>query len=275
MKDALQPIAAVLHKIVPMATDNHLFSFLPEQPMALAPGQFIEITLPGVGSFPVSSCDRVRDGLITACIRRAGRVTEALYQLEKGDVIGLRGPFGKGFPVELFKDQDALLIAGGLGMSPLRGLLQALLDDHHRKARIIVLYGSRKPEALLFREELVELSKEPQVEVRFSVDFAETLPSLDGRVVCEIGLVNELLSGLDFAPRRTIAAVCGPPALYHCILEELALIGIPAAKIFATLERRMRCGVGECCHCVAAGRYICKDGPVFNLEKLRTMTEAI
>jgi sulfhydrogenase subunit gamma (sulfur reductase) len=275
MKDALQPIAAVLHKIVPMATDNHLFSFLPEQPMALAPGQFVEITLPGVGSFPVSSCDRVRDGLITACIRRAGRVTEALYQLEKGDVIGLRGPFGKGFPVELFKDQDALLIAGGLGMSPLRGLLQALLDDHHRKARIIVLYGSRKPEALLFREELVELSKEPQVEVRFSVDFAETLPSLDGRVVCEIGLVNELLSGLDFAPRRTIAAVCGPPALYHCILEELALIGIPAAKIFATLERRMRCGVGECCHCVAAGRYICKDGPVFNLEKLRTMTEAI
>jgi sulfhydrogenase subunit gamma (sulfur reductase) len=275
MKDALQPIAAVLHKIVPMATDNHLFSFLPEQPMALAPGQFIEITLPGVGSFPVSSCDRVRDGLITACIRRAGRVTEALYQLERGDVIGLRGPFGKGFPVELFKDQDALLIAGGLGMAPLRGLRQALLDDHLRKARIIVLYGSREPEALLFREELVELSKEPQVEVRFSVDFAETLPSLDGRVVCKIGLVNELLSGLAFAPRRTIAAVCGPPALYHCILEELALIGIPAAKIFATLERRMRCGVGECCHCVAAGRYICKDGPVFSLEQLRTMTEAI
>jgi sulfhydrogenase subunit gamma (sulfur reductase) len=275
MKDALQPIAAVLHKIVPMATDNHLFSFLPEQPMALAPGQFIEITLPGVGSFPVSSCDRVRDGLITACFRRAGRVTEALYQLERGDVIGLRGPFGKGFPVELFKDQDALLIAGGLGMAPLRGLLQALLDDHLRKARIIVLYGSREPEALLFREELVELSKEPQVEVRFSVDFAETLPSLDGRVVCKIGLVNELLSGLAFAPRRTIAAVCGPPALYHCILEELALIGIPAAKIFATLERRMRCGVGECCHCVAAGRYICKDGPVFSLEQLRTMTEAI
>ncbi len=275
MKDALQPVAAVLHNIVPMATDNHIFSFLPEQPMALAPGQFVEITLPGVGSFPVSACDQVRDGLITACIRRAGRVTEALYQLEMGDVIGLRGPFGKGFPLELFKDQDALLIAGGLGMAPLRGLLQALLDDPHRKARIIVLYGSREPEALLFREELVELSKEAQIEVRFSVDFAETLPSLDDRVVCKIGLVNELLTDLNFAPRQTVAAVCGPPALYHCILEELALIGIPAAKIFATLERRMRCGVGECCHCVAAGRYICKDGPVFSLEQLRTMTEAI
>jgi sulfhydrogenase subunit gamma (sulfur reductase) len=275
MKEDLQPVAAVLHEIVPMATDNHLFSFLPEQPMALAPGQFVEITLPGIGNFPVSACDPVRNGLITSCIRRAGRVTEALYQLEQGDVVGLRGPFGNGFPLQRFKDQEALLIAGGLGMAPLRALLQTLLDDQGRKSRIIVLYGSREPEALLFREELVKLSKEQQIELRFSVDFAETLPSLDGRVVCKIGLVNELLAGLTFAPRKTVAAVCGPPALYHCILEELALIGIPAAKIFATLERRMRCGVGECCHCVAAGRYICKDGPVFSLEQLRTMTEAI
>ena len=275
MTDALHPVAAVLHEIVPMAADNHLFSFFPEQPMALAPGQFVEITLPGIGSFPVSSCDQVRDGLITACIRRAGRVTEALYQLEQGDVVGLRGPFGKGFPLQRFKDQDALLIAGGLGMAPLRALLQTLLDDQGRKSRIIVLYGSREPEALLFREELVELSKEGKIELRFSVDFAETLPRLGGRVICKIGLVNELLADLPFAPRKTIAALCGPPALYHCILEELALIGIPAAKIFATLERRMRCGVGECCHCVAAGRYICKDGPVFSLEQLRTMTEAI
>jgi sulfhydrogenase subunit gamma (sulfur reductase) len=275
MTDALQPVAAVLHEIVPMAEDNHLFSFFPEQPMALTPGQFVEITLPGIGSFPVSSCDQVRNGLITSCIRRAGRVTEALYRLEEGDVVGLRGPFGKGFPLELFRDQDALLIAGGLGMAPLRALLHTLLNDHHRKGRIIVLYGSRQPEMLLFREELVQLSLERQIELRFSVDFAEELPSLAGRVVCKIGLVNELLAELEFSQRNTTAAVCGPPALYHCILEELALIGIPAAKIFATLERRMRCGVGECCHCVVAGHYICKDGPVFSLEQLRKMTDAI
>lgn len=275
MKEALQPVDAVLHNIVPMTTDNHLFSFLPEQPMAIAPGQFVEITLPGIGSFPVSSCDRGCDGLVTSCIRRAGRVTEALYQLETGDVVGLRGPFGKGFPLELFQGQDALLIAGGLGMAPLRALLKTLLVDERRKNRIIVLYGSRQPEALLFREELLELSKKQQIELLFSVDFAETLPSLADHVVCKIGLVNELLADLNFAPRQTVAAVCGPPALYHCILEELALIGVPATKIFATLERRMRCGVGECCHCVVAGRYICKDGPVFSLEQLRKMTGAI
>jgi NAD(P)H-flavin reductase len=275
MKDALQPVAAVLHEIAPMTTDNHLFTFLAGQPLALAPGQFIEITLPGVGSFPVSACDQVHDRLITSCIRRAGRVTEALYQLEKGDRVGLRGPFGKGFPLEVFKDQDALLIAGGLGMAPLRALLKTLLEEHERKNKIIVLYGSRQPQALLFREELLELSKEQRIELRSSVDFAEDLPSLAGRVVCKIGLVNELLADLDFAPRQTVAAVCGPPALYHCILEELALIGIPATKIFATLERRMRCGIGECCHCVVAGRYICQEGPVFSLERMRSMTGAI
>ena len=275
MTETLQPAIAVLQKIMPLVADNYLFSFLPEQLMELAPGQFIEISIPGVGSFPVSSCDLVRNGLITSCIRRAGRVTEALYQLEAGDIVGLRGPFGNGFPLELFDGQDALLIAGGLGMAPLRSLLRALLDNQKRQGKIILLYGSREPEALLFHDELIELSREGRVEVRLTVDFAETLPHPYDRIVCKIGLVNELLTDLDFAPSRTVAAVCGPPALYHCVLEELALLGIPAAKIFATLERRMRCGVGACCHCVVAGRYICKEGPVFSLEQLRSMVGAI
>ena len=275
MNDVLHPIPAVLEKIEPMVADNYLFSFLPGLPMALSPGQFFEISIPGVGSFPVSSCDLVDNGRIHSCIRRAGRVTEALYQLEAGDVIGLRGPFGNGFPLEHFAGQAALLIAGGLGMAPLRGLLRALLADRQRLERIIVLYGSRQPEALLFFDELVELSQQQRIALRFSVDFAESLPGPCQRVLCKIGLVSELLQDLDFAPRHTVAAVCGPPALYRCVLEELALMGIPPAKIFATLERRMRCGIGECCHCVAGGCYICKDGPVFSLEQLRSMAGAI
>jgi len=271
----LQPIPAVLEKNVPMVVDHHLFSFRPDQPLALGPGQFVEISIPGVGSFPVSSCDLVHDGLIRACIRRTGRVTEALYQLEMGDFVGLRGPFGNGFPVEQFDGHDALLIAGGLGMAPLRALLQTLIGDHDRKERVILLYGSRDQETLLFRDELIALSNQGRVDVRFSVDFAESLPGPCDRIVCKVGLVNELLTDLDFAPRNTVAAVCGPPALYRCVLEELSLIGVPATKIFATLERRMRCGIGECCHCVVGGQYICKDGPVFSLAQLRNMKEAI
>lgn len=270
-----QPVPAVLEKIVPLLDDNHLFVLRPATPLALAPGQFVEISIAGVGSFPVSSCDLVRDGCIHACIRRAGRVTAALYRLEEGAVVGLRGPLGNGFPLARFAGQDALLIAGGLGMAPLRGLLQALLADSRRREKIIVLYGSRQPEALLFFDELVDLSRQGRITVSFSVDFAETLPEPQGRIFCKIGLVTELLAGLEFAPRKTIAAVCGPPALYRCVLEELALMGLPPADIYATLERRMRCGVGICCHCVAAGRYVCRDGPVFSLEQLRNMAGAI
>jgi NAD(P)H-flavin reductase len=174
----------------------------------------------------------------------------------------------------MFAGQDALLIAGGLGMAPLRALLKALLDDR-QTGKIILLYGSREPESLLFRDELIELSARGRVDVRFSVDFAEVLPGPCDRVLCKIGLVSELLEDLDFVPRKTIAAVCGPPALYRCVLEELALMGLPPARIFATLERRMRCGIGECCHCVVGGRYICKEGPVFSLKELRDMEGAI
>ena len=275
MNDALKPMTAVLEKVAPMVVDNSLFTFLPEEPIPVAPGQFIEINLPGVGSFPVSACDLVHDSRIVSCIRRTGRVTDALYNLEAGDTIGLRGPFGNGFPLDLFDGKDALLIAGGLGMAPLRALLRSLLDDHKRQGKIILLYGSREPGSLLFYDELVELSHQGQVEVRFSVDFAETLPGPSSKVFCRIGLVNELLSDLDFIPGKTVAVVCGPPALYRCVLEELALIGMSATNIFATLERRMRCGVGKCCHCVAGGKYICKDGPVFTLEQLRSMVGAI
>ncbi len=276
MMHDLQPVPAVLVKIVPMVVDNHLFAFRPEQPLAdIMPGQFVEVSISGVGSFPVSSCDLVRDGRIMSCIRRAGRVTDALYRLKEGDTVGLRGPFGNGFPLQRFAGHDVLLIAGGLGMAPLRGLLQALLEDHDRQGRIMVLYGSREPGGLLFYDELVGLSQQGRISVRFSVDFAETLPGPHPQVFCRIGLVSELLEGLQFAPRRTVAAVCGPPALYRCVLEELALTGIAPARIFVTLERRMRCGIGECCHCVTGGRYICRDGPVFSLEQLRGMAGAI
>jgi NAD(P)H-flavin reductase len=274
MSHTLLPFPAVIDSIDQTVVDNHVFTFLPERHIELVPGQFIEISIPGVGAFPVSPCDLVREGLVSSCIRRTGRVTEALYLLEAGDTIGLRGPFGNGFPLESFVGQDALLIAGGLGMAPMRALLQALLENE-QVGKIILLYGSREPGVLLFRDELLALSDQKRIDVRFSVDFAEILPGSVGGIFCRIGLVTELLADLDFNPRNTVAAVCGPPALYHCVLEELALMGLSTAKVFATLERRMRCGIGECCHCVVGGRYICKDGPVFSLEELRSMAGAI
>jgi NAD(P)H-flavin reductase len=275
MSETLTPMPALLEAVWPMVEDNHVFTFLPEQALEVHPGQFVEISLPGVGSFPVSTCQPVENNRIVSCIRRAGRVTEALYRLQPGDGVGLRGAFGNGFDLQSFAARDLLLIAGGLGMAPLRALLLALLAETQSERRIILLYGSREPKTLLFRDELIELSRMKKIDLSFSVDFAVGFNSFCEETVCRLGLVNELLHDLEFAPANTVAAVCGPPALYRCVLGELAALGIAAERIFATLERRMRCGIGECCHCVTAGRYICREGPVFSLSELRSMPGAI
>ncbi|TLM65188.1 MAG: oxidoreductase [Deltaproteobacteria bacterium] len=275
MNAGFLPMPARIVAIEPLDRDHRLFSLRPAQPFDLRPGQFVEITIPGVGAFPVSACAPVAAGLLTSCIRRAGRVTEALFQLESGALLGVRGPFGNGFPVETFYGSDPLLIAGGLGIAPLRALLHALLAIPERVGRITLLYGTREPGALLFREELAGLAATGRIDLRLSVDFAEELSLEEWGVACEVGLVNDLLRAVTFDPARTVAALCGPPGLYRCLIEELARAGIPPQRIFATLERRMRCGIGECCHCVTGGVFLCREGPVFSLDRLRSMEGAI
>jgi NAD(P)H-flavin reductase len=269
------PIPARIERIDRTMPD-HLFDFRLASPLEAAPGQFVELSVPGVGAFPVSTAAFGPDRhLFQACIRRAGKVTSALYRMEEGDEVGLRGPFGNGFPLADFTGRDFLLVAGGLGIAPLRGLLQALLARRERVGEIILLYGAREPETILFREELEDLAEAGQLRLCFSVDFSSELPWAADAFICKVGLVTELLKDLRFSPENTVAAVCGPPSLYSCVPEELASLGIPPERIFATLERRMKCGVGECCHCVTAGLYICREGPVFTLEQLRRMENAI
>lgn len=269
------PCPTLIERIEPLVAEHRLFTFRPQRPLAPAPGQFVEVSLAGIGAFPVSACDPVRDGCIRSCIRRAGRVTEALFRLPAGAEVGLRGPFGNGFPLAAFAGSDALLIAGGLGMAPLRALLHTLLDDDAWGGRVMLLYGAREPGAVLFRGELADLAAAGRIELHMAVDFAEEFPCREVGVNCRLGVVPELLGEVVFDPARTVVAVCGPPALYRCLLEQLAATGISPARIFATLERRMRCGVGECCHCVTGGVFLCQEGPVFALDRLRTMEGAI
>jgi NAD(P)H-flavin reductase len=269
------PVPALIEAVDRSVHDNHLFTFRLSRPLEVVPGQFLELSLTGAGAFPVSSAAFGSHDRFVACIRKAGRVTAALYRHSIGAEVGLRGPFGNGFPLDEFWGRDVLLVAGGLGMAPLRGLLQALLSRRKAVGEIMLLYGSREPEALLFRDELEGLAARGLLRLRFSVDFATELPWSRGSFVCKVGLVPELLENLAFVPQKTTAAVCGPPGLYQCVPEELAALGIAPERIFLTLERRMKCGVGQCCHCVTAGTYICREGPVFSLEKLRTMEGAL
>jgi NAD(P)H-flavin reductase len=269
------PLPATLAAIDTALPDNHLFHFHLPQPLPIAPGQFVELSLPGIGAFPVSPVTWPTSDLLHLCIRRVGRATSALYRLPIGASVGIRGPFGRGFPLEDFRGRDVLLLAGGLGMVPLRTLLHWLLAHRREIGEITLLYGSYDAGRLLFRRELEESAAAGRIRIAFSVDAPGEEARSAGSIPCRLGVVGDLLTDFNFNPATTVAAVCGPPVLYQHVLEKLADAGIPAAAIYASLERRMKCGVGQCCHCVTAGVYICCQGPVFSLDELRAMPGAI
>jgi len=270
MTATFQPLPATLTAIETVHEAVRVFTFEHNQPMTVAPGQFAEILLPGIGSFPVSACGYVTAGSFQACIKQVGRVTTALFRSAIGDRIDLRGPFGHGFPLADLDGRDLLLIAGGLGIAPIRALLQAVQGRPVRS--ITLLYGVRRADDLLFLPELKALAASSCLRLLLAVEepLVGSLPPL----WCN-GTITDLLDELPAVLDNTAVAVCGPPQMYAALLERLAESGIAAERIFANLERRMRCGVGQCGHCVAGGRYVCTEGPVFNLVQLRQMPGAI
>jgi NAD(P)H-flavin reductase len=265
------PIPATVADIKPLNADTTLFTILTrsDHPVASAflPGQFLQFSLPGVGVFPVSYCGfPATDGTIELCIRHVGHVTMPLKSAAIGDDVGVRGPFGTGFPMPEYDGQDLLLIAGGLGMAPIRSLLLALLKQREKHGRLIVLCGSREPAALLFLTELLQLQKLNLIELHLAVDKA----GKDGDLLpkCRIALLPALLDQIIIDPARTCAAICGPPVVYQPLVSDLQALGVWDARIYLSLERRMKCGVGRCGHCAVAGRLCCVDGPVFSFTDL-------
>ena len=236
------------------------------------PGQFVMLSLLGVGEAPFSlPSPPTRRGLFQLAIRRTGMVTDYLFEhVREGDTIGIRGPLGNGFPVERFEGSDMLLVAGGLGMVPLRGLLHYLIDLRHLFGRVILLYGSRNPEQLLFSHELHSLARRGDADVRLSVDTTSGLP-WDGKV----GVVTELLDDVQVDVSRTYAVACGPPVFYKFMLERLVKMNFAKDRIFLSLERRMECGVGKCGHCAVGYTFTCLHGPVFSYWDAMNLPELI
>lgn len=265
------PVSAVVSELRPLSADTSLLTLRtePYQPVAgsFLPGQFLELSLPGVGEFPLSYCGfPSQDGSIELCIRHIGHVTTPLKISVPGDVVGVRGPFGHGFPLSAYTGQNLLLIAGGLGMAPLRSLLLALLKRRELWGSVNLLYGARDAGALLFLDELRELQKRGEVELRLAVDHPEHC--LDGPPECRIALLPALLDHLAVEPGRTCAAICGPPVVYPLLVSRLRQLGLSDDRIHLSLERRMKCGVGRCGHCAVGTRLCCVDGPVFGLADL-------
>jgi NAD(P)H-flavin reductase len=236
------------------------------------PGQFIQLSILGVGEAPFSlPSSPTRRGAFQLCIRRAGTFTNYLFDhVREGDLVGVRGPLGNGFPVDQFAGHDLLLVAGGLGMVPLRGLLQYLIDLRHRFGRVMLVYGSRTPDQVLFRSELTSMSRRGDAEITLTVDATAGQP-WDGKV----GVVTQLVDSLHVDVPKTFAVACGPPVFYQFLLERLVAAGFGKDRIFLSLERRMECGVGKCGHCAVGYTFTCLHGPVFSYWDALNLPELI
>jgi NAD(P)H-flavin reductase len=213
--------------------------------------------LPGVGEVPISASATTDEGPgIGHTIRFVGRVTRAIEAIKPGDVIGLRGPYGRGWPIERAEAKDVVIVAGGLGLAPLRPVVTALLGRRDRSGRLILLYGTRQPEDLLYSREYPDWQRRG-MEVQVTVDRAG--PGWRGRV----GVVPLLLQKLELDPERTIVMACGPEVMMRYSIAEARADRIPDDNIYLSLERNMQCAVGLCGHCQFGPDFICKDGPVF------------
>jgi sulfhydrogenase subunit gamma (sulfur reductase) len=271
-----QPYPARIVRIFRMVEDNHVFTlrFLDDARAAAfrhRPGQFVMLSVPGAGEAPISiSSSPTRPEVLELCVRRVGRVTDALYRLRTNDVVGIRGPYGNGFPVEDIQGNDLLLVAGGLGMAPLRSLVWYALDRRERFGRMTLMYGAKSPASMLFRDELVSLVDRDDLECLLTVDADPT-----GRWTNHVGLLPSLFDHAEIQPATTHAVVCGPPIVYRFVLERLLALGFSKDRILMSLERRMKCGVGKCGHCSVGYKYTCVHGPVFTYWDAINLPEMI
>lgn len=234
------------------------------------PGQFAEISVFGIGEAPISiSSSPDLKGSFEMVVRNAGDVTAAIHRLNKGDIIGIRGPFGKYYPIEESIGYDLLFVAGGLGLVPMRSFIHYALNRRNDYGKITIALGSKSPKDRLFVDEVNEWSG------RKDITFLETVDRGDDSWNGRTGVITKLFPDVRIDPLKTITTIVGPPIMYRFVILETAKLGIPDSNIYFSLERRMKCGVGKCGHCQINGLYCCTDGPVFQYSKIKDYPEAL
>lgn len=249
-----------VRRVRPETYDTSTLELEPEDgsPLEFKPGQFDMLYLFGVGEVAISiSGDPERPSPLTHTLRAVGAVTRGLCSLKPGDVVGVRGPFGNSWPLGQAEGHDVVLVAGGIGLAPLRPALYHLLAHRGRYGRIVLLCGARSPKDLLFRRELEKWRGRFDLEVTATVDYAA------GDWNGQVGVVTSLIPRAGFDPSQTVAMTCGPEVMMRFTVRELARRGVDPGRIYVSLERNMKCAVGFCGHCQYGSRFICKDGPVF------------
>lgn len=231
-------------------------------------GQFGMFSLFGLGESTFNICSSSTwKGFLEFCFRRTGRVTDGLWQLQAGDVIGFRGPYGNGYPMKAWEGHDLIFVGGGIAMPPIRCAIWYALEHRERYGQITIVYGARTEQDLVFRDELRAWSEIEGVRVVQCVDPGGESPTWDG----EVGFVPNVLDRAQVTATQAVALVIGPPVMIRFTLPVLAKIGLPDDKIYTSLENRMKCGIGKCGRCNCGPFYVCKDGPVITMEQLKRL----
>jgi sulfhydrogenase subunit gamma (sulfur reductase) len=234
------------------------------------PGQFVELSIFGYGEAPISvSSSPTRPGTFELTVRRTGRLTDKLHTFEAGQLVGIRGPYGNGFDVNRFHGKDILFVCGGIGLAPLKSLIDYTIDRHEDFGRLIITYGTKSPADILYPDEVKKWQDNPNVEFHMTVDRGDE--NWQGKV----GVITTLLPGIDLDVDNTICTIVGPPVMYKFVIMALKGKRLPDENIYMSLERRMKCGVGKCGHCQINSSYVCQEGPVYHYPDTLKLQEAI
>ena len=258
------PIRTVVEDVIAESPTIKTFVLRPEVAVPFATGQFIEMAVPGRGEAPFtpSSSPAVADRM-DVTVMKTGRLTGILHGLEPGATVGLRGPYGKGYPLEAFDGKDILILGGGVGLAPLRSLLLALFEEPDRFPRVVFCYGARTPEDVIYKDQIPEWAKREQMEVHLTVDKAtHDWPHKEG-------VVTLLVDDVEIDLSRSVAVCCGPPIMMRFGTQSLLTKGFEPEQIYLSMEKNMSCGVGKCGHCRLGPYFVCKDGPVFTFEQIK------
>lgn len=233
---------------------------------SFAAGQFNMLYVFGMGEVPISiSGDPAIPKILKHTTRAVGTVTKAMHKLKRGDVLGVRGPFGSHWPIKEAMGKDLVVMAGGIGLAPLRPAMYQLISNRKRYGKIALLYGARTPQDLLYAHELEQWSGRFDVEVKVTVD------SATGNWHGNVGVVTTLIAGAQFDPPQTMAMICGPEIMMRFTVIELQKNGVKPENIFISMERNMKCGIGFCGHCQFGPTFVCKDGPVFRYDSIKNI----
>lgn len=242
---------------IELAPSDHTGSF------SFLPGQFNMIYVFGVGEVPISiSSDPLNPRTFQHTTRVVGSVSKSMGSLKKGDVLGVRGPFGTHWPVEEAEGRDVVVVTGGIGLAPLRPALYHLMAQREKYHKIVLLYGARTPEDILYRRELERWRSKFDLEIQVTVDRG----TRDWRG--NVGVVTTMIGRAPFDPTNTVALACGPEVMMRFAVMEFQRRGLPSKKIYLSMERNMKCAIGFCGHCQYGPAFICKDGPVFRFDRI-------